>query len=1001
MDLAGTLTYDPARRSEKVLYNSSYGAVFDESLIWTAGGLMKQSIRGDLGGRGFDFDYDSSYRLTGASRVAVDDSGISQMGGCSVLPNTYSFSYDQMDNLLSKTSTQICEDSTVDLPLDGTGRNRPGSVSGEALVWGANGNLEQNGDFELVYDYRDRLTEVRTALGNTSVTSYTYDALNRRIEKDVGGVITRTIWSGQQPIENYVGGLLRSRRTYGVGMDEIVSMEIDLSGDGNLDNEYVPFYDNTGNLVSLTDIFGRVIERYEYSPFGERWILVDSTIPAVEQVRVKGDALQVEFSEELLESALKQAVADGALKLENLTKDQLVDIEVARPILTGRQARRRLVISGVDPPEAESSTWPEAGDLVQLQIPVSALEDSFDNVASEGYTKSFTWPAVGEIVEDLAAPRLDRICVITDGRVEIELTEEISTVSANAEIEIDGVSVIWTVDPDGYVLRSQDPLGPGSYQLSIGTGSLDLSGKGLSGGHSETFTVTLGKEAVVYSAPFPGLVEVSTASNDFGYHGLRHDSETGFVYVRQRYYDPQLGRFISTDPYGYADSPNLYQFSLNNPANFGDPTGQWVESAFDFLSLGIGVASYNHNLAEGNFNAATLDAIGIVVDVFAILAPVPGGAGAALKAVRAAKEMKRLDRAKDTVKAFSAGYGLARSPANPTAAAKISRLVQVVDQSVNIGQGAVMGTQEYLLGNDGLAAFNAGMAGVGAVGVWAKLNPCKLRCFAAGTLVLTEDGERPIEEIEVGDRVWAWNEETGENELAEVVRLFERETLELYTLYLGDKTIDTTAEHPFWVLDWGWTRSDELMAGDRLLSYDGSELIIDDVTRTDRNAKVFNFEVQGIHTYFVSEMRLVTHNCGNRWIKFLRENKGRYKIWQQPVAYRFRNIEGKSVEEIEKLIPKNATKRILRPIPGAVEKGVEYSFKYKHGPTIRVRMHGVDGTAPAGSNAARGWIVRVLAGKSPMDNNGVFHRPGIHNKNSPFYDEDAINATHIPIVEKK
>ena len=275
---------------------------------------------------------------------------------------------------------------------------------------------------------------------------------------------------------------------------------------------------------------------------GDRLIGV-RTPPTVEQARVKGDVLQVDLSEELLESALKQAVADGALKLENLTKDQLVDIEVARPILTGRQARRRLVISGVDPPEAESSTWPEAGDLVQLQIPVSALEDAFGNVASEGYTKNFTWPAVGEIVEDMAAPRLDRICVTTDGRVEIELTEEISTASANTEIEIDGVSVIWTADPDGYVLRSQDPLGPGSYQLNIGTGSLDLSGKGLSVARSETFIVTPGKESVVYSAPFPGLVEVSTTGNDFGYHGLRHDSETGFRLRTATLLRPAAGTF--------------------------------------------------------------------------------------------------------------------------------------------------------------------------------------------------------------------------------------------------------------------------------------------------------------------------------------------------------------------------------------------------------------------------------------------------------------------------
>ena len=592
LDIVGTVAYDAARRPINVLYNNSTETVFQESLTWAAGSMMTQSIRGDLGGRGFDLAYDSSYRLMNSSRVAVDDSGTSQVAGCGVLPSAFSFSYDQMDNLLTRTSTQVCEPSTIDLPLDGSGRNRPGSVSGEPLTWDANGNLEMKGGVKFFYDYRDRLTEVRS--GMTVVASYAYDALNRRIEKNVGGVVTRTVWSGQQPIEDYVGELLKSRRTYGLGIDEIVSMGTDLSGDGSLDNEYVPFYDHTGNLVSLTDIFGKIVERYEYSPFGKRWIFVDSTAPAVEQVRVKDDALLVEFSEELLESALKQAVTDRTLKLDNLTKGEQVDIKVTRPVLTGRQARRRLVISGVDPPEEETSTWPEAGDLVQLEIPVSALEDAFDNVANEGYTKSFTWPAIGEIVEDLAAPRLDRVCLTGDGRVEIEFTEEVSTVSADVEMEIDGVAVVWISDPDRYVLRSQDSLDQGNYHLTIGTGPLDLSGKGLGGGYSKTFTVTPVTEAVVYSAPFHGLVGVSTAGNEFGFHGLRHDDETNFVYVRNRYYDPQLGRFISTDPYGYVDSPSLYQFALNNTAMFSDSTGLCVglnnESCYevaDRLDAGI------------------------------------------------------------------------------------------------------------------------------------------------------------------------------------------------------------------------------------------------------------------------------------------------------------------------------------------------------------------------------------------------------------------------------
>nr|NGX39925.1 putative deoxyribonuclease RhsC [Chlamydiota bacterium] len=45
----------------------------------------------------------------------------------------------------------------------------------------------------------------------------------------------------------------------------------------------------------------------------------------------------------------------------------------------------------------------------------------------------------------------------------------------------------------------------------------------------------------------------------------RHDAETGLIYFGRRYYDPELGRFITADPEGYVDSANLYAFVLNNP----------------------------------------------------------------------------------------------------------------------------------------------------------------------------------------------------------------------------------------------------------------------------------------------------------------------------------------------------------------------------------------------------------------------------------------------------
>lgn len=66
---------------------------------------------------------------------------------------------------------------------------------------------------------------------------------------------------------------------------------------------------------------------------------------------------------------------------------------------------------------------------------------------------------------------------------------------------------------------------------------------------------------------------VPPTGSPFGYTGRQWDGKAGLYQYRARYYSPELGIFLSHDPIGTKDDPNLYGYVANDPVNNTDPTG--------------------------------------------------------------------------------------------------------------------------------------------------------------------------------------------------------------------------------------------------------------------------------------------------------------------------------------------------------------------------------------------------------------------------------------------
>jgi RHS repeat-associated protein len=405
-----------------------------------------------------------------------------------------------------------------------------------------------------------------------------------------------------------------------------------------------------------------------------------------------------------------------------------------------------------------------------------------------------------------------------------------------------------------------------------------------------------------YDAFGANLNQINTFANSFQFAGEQRDG-TGLDYLRARYYDASLGRFISKDPYaGSITDPysqHSYQYAHANPVRYTDPTGYFtMGEALATIDLMAQLAV----VGSTSFGAGyLLGAAASGEDIFPLFGEFAGGfaggvSGGFLTDV------------------YEAGTGTKVEPKH----AMLYQAGNVAGIGVSFLTGmravtwakAITGPQKWVAGTlVGLDVYGAGKATnelyqsyqqngaferedawnllayvplLGAAGgvkkFFAANKAAKAddvvkaatsntvtktgNCFVAGTEILTSEGEKKIEDIQVGDWVVADDPNTvGEIEYKQVLDTFVRHTDKLVDLYIDGEVISTTGEHPFWTPDKGWVEAKDLVVGSLVQTEDGRIIDVDRVEKREGDFTVYNFKVEGFHTYFVSDLGILVHNA--------------------------------------------------------------------------------------------------------------------------------------------
>ncbi len=761
--------------------------------------LGRQITTTDQNGNTTDYSYDALGRLTKATDALNQET---------------SYSYDEVGNKLTQTDA---EGRTTSWTYDPMGRELSRTLplgQSETSSYDTVGNRKQQSDFKqnlqsFSYDSdNDWLTESKWFFENP--ISYTYNTLGQRLSAvDDSGTYHYTYDTRQRLTQE----TKPDGTTLDYSYDDAGNKTRLISTVNGLVTETSYTYDALNRLETVTDANG--ITTYSYDDSGNRQGIDYSNGSSTEYSYDNLNRLTQILHKDPLANTLASfdytLDATGRrtqiVEHSGRTSDYVYD-DLYR--LTGEN-----IIDPINGNYAATYEYDKVGNRIYSTIDAvqsAYTYDDNDRLLQQGGT-TYTYDDNGNTLSEALDADLTQYTWDSDNRlIGSTKTTPSSTLTSTFVYDIDDNRIAKTVDDNGnlsstdFIVDNNQDYAQVLHEVDSATLSTevtytfgdDLLSQDRAGqlqvyhydglGSTRLLTDSTGIQTDTYDYEAFGdtLNQVGFTENSYLYTGEQYDEGIEQYYLRNRYYNQDIGRFNSMDDWmGNAGDPaTLHKYSYANvdPVNNIDPSGRF-----------------------------SLGSLAAALDIRSVLSNVQIEIG-----------MSLLDAAFDDGDAQN----------------------------------------NYLIGI-------ASMGGPAAFKLLQRLSSkfrkaCGVNSFDGDTLVSTELGLRPISVIKIGDKVWAYNEETGEKSLQAVVHLIQGEgqkDLVTITLDSGEE-ITATAEHPFYLpREKQWLDADELNTNDVLLSLADTSTLISDVEAYSRMARVYNLTVANDHTYYVGDAGVLSHNA--------------------------------------------------------------------------------------------------------------------------------------------